>query len=280
MRRTSNLLALLLAGLALAQDQRPLPRGAPPDFVPTAPRVHVRASEELDPDRLRELARPGVTLWLSTRSNTLRDSTLENVARFDVAWVRLRAPLRPVDARVFAKLPHAGAWVTVATPCEGRCPELELAALLPGARRLAVELSGALDERFVERLARARPAELGWTPPAELELLTWGLLRSLPGRRVIHASPQVLLPVRCAERRAGDPTLELHVASLLSLSSDVFPCGVGTRVIVEPNAEPWLLQSLLVRDPSVELVIDVGADPARALAARALLDRLQLGPSR
>lgn len=276
MRRTSKPFAVACALLALfarAQDQRPLPRGAPPDFVPTAPRVHVRVHEELDPDRLRELARPGVTLWLATRSNTLRDSTLENVARFDAAWVQLRPPLEPVDARVFSKAPSAGAWLVGA---EG----LELGSRLPGARRFVVSIEGPLDEALLERLSRARPAELTWTPPAELDLLTWGQLKRLPGRRVIVAPPQLLLPVRCDERRAGDPTLELHVASLLSLSSDVFPCGVGTRVVVQPGTEAWLLQSLLVRDPSVELVIDVGADPIRARGARALLDQLQLGPSR
>jgi hypothetical protein len=70
------------------------------------------------------------------------------------------------------------------------------------------------------------------------------------------------------------------VANLLALSSDVFPCGAGMRVVVQGEAETWLLQSLLVRDPSVELVLEVGADSARALAARGLLERLQLGASR
>ena len=32
-------------------------------------RVHLTASEDLDPDRLRALARPEVVLWLTTRSN-------------------------------------------------------------------------------------------------------------------------------------------------------------------------------------------------------------------
>lgn len=240
--------------------------------MPTAPRVHVRASEDLEPDRLRELARPGVTLWLSTRGNTLRESTVENVARFDAAWVQLRAPLKPIDARVFAKLPRVGPWVGV----DG----LELAARLPGARRLALSLEGPIDEATAGKVSAARPAEVRWTPTVELDLLAWGEFRRLPGRRVIVAGPAVLLPVKCSERKAGDPTLELHVASLLSLSSDVFPCGVGTRVVVQPGTEPWLLQSLLVRDPSVELVIDVGADATRAIGAKKLFELLQLGPSR
>ena len=42
-------------------------------------RMHVEASEELDPDRLRALARPEVVLWVRTRSNGLRRSTAETL---------------------------------------------------------------------------------------------------------------------------------------------------------------------------------------------------------
>lgn len=272
LRRTSSLCFALWACGALAQDQRPLPRGAPEVFVASVSRVHLRAQEDLDPDRLRELARPGVTLWLSTRSNTLRASTLENVARFDTAWVQLRAPLKPFDAGAFKRLPAVGVWLT---------PDaLEVAGRLPGARRVALAIEGPLDEALLSKVRGARPSEVRWTPDAVVDLLTWGQLRALPGRKVIAASPESLLPVKCAQRRAGDPSMELHVASLLALSSDVFPCGTGTRVVVPPETEAWLLQSLLVRDPSVELVVEVGADSARALAARGLFERLQLGASR
>ncbi len=267
--RGSTLLLVMLSAAASAQDQRPLPRGAPEVFVATSPRVHVRAHEELEPDRLRELARPGVTLWLSTRSNTLRASTVENVARFDTAWVQLRTPLKPVDSNVFSKLPAAGAWLEPAS--------LSLAGRL---RRLVVSVKGPLDEALVAKVIAARPAEVRWSPEGEIDLLTWGQFRRLPGRRVIVGSAQTLLPVKCEARTASDPSMELHVASLLAISSDVFPCGMGTRVVVQPEVETWLLQSLLVRDPSVELVIEVGSDPKRALGARALLERLQLGPSR
>lgn len=259
----------LMSAAALAQDQRPLPRGSPEVFVATAPRVHLRAHEDLDPDRLRELARPGVTLWLSTRTNTLRASTVENVARFDTAWVQLRTPLKPVDSNVFSKLPAAGAWLEP--------DSLNLAGRL---RRVVVSVKGPLDEAMVTKVSAARPAEVRWAPEGDIDLLTWGQFRRLPGRRVIVGSAQSLLPVKCEARIAGDPSMELHVASLLALSSDVFPCGAGTRVVVQPEVETWLLQSLLVRDPSVELVIEVGADSKRALATRGLLDRLQLGPSR
>lgn len=263
------LILTLAASGAFAQDQRPLPRGAPEAFVGPAPRVHVRVHEDLEPDRLRELARPGVTLWLSTRTNTLRASTLENVARFDAAWVQLRAPLAPYDARTFSKLPSAGAWVTP-----------DSLGAVGRFRRIAVGLEGPLDEALLAKVSAARPAEVRWAPQGAIDLLSWGELRRLPGRRIVTAEPQALLPVKCESRRAGDPSTELHVASLLALSSDVYPCGTGTRVVVQPEVETWLLQSMIVRDPSVELVVEIGAEAPRALAAKGLLERLQLGPSR
>lgn len=270
LRRTSRgLILALFAAQGWAQDQRPLPRGAPEVFIATLPRVHVRVHEELDPDRLRELARPGVTLWLSTRTNTLRGSTVENIARFDTAWVQLRVPLKPFDVQVFSKLPAAGGWIDV--------DSLSLAGRV---RRIAFELRGPLDELLAAKVRAAKPTEFRWAPDASVDLLSWGQFRQLPGRRVIVAGPETLLPVKCTERRSGDPSLELHVASLLALSSEVYPCGVGSRVVVPPETESWLLQSLLVRDPSIELVLDIGADSARALAARGLLERLQFGAAR
>lgn len=262
--------AVVLA--ALAQAQAPLPRSGPQELLAPALRVHVRAHEDLDPDRLRALARPGVTLWLDTRSNTLRSSTLEHLARFDHAWVRLRAPLKAFDAATFARLPAVGAWVGPM--------ELEAARRLPGARRVAVELQGALDEATLARVEAARPAELRWTPPGPLTLLDWAQLAQVSGRRVVVPGPGAVLPVRCDARRPGEPTLELHVASLLAVSADLFPCGQGTRVVVAPDAEPWLLQSLVTRDPSVELILEVGASSPRASAAATLLERLGLTPSR
>ncbi|MGV3620909.1 MAG: hypothetical protein ACO1OB_08830 [Archangium sp.] len=269
MKRTSSLVAALFAAVALAQNQRPLPREAPQTFIATAPRVHVIAHESLEVDRLRELARPNVTLWLRTDSNTLKKSTVENLQRFDSVWVQLRAPLKPVDAAVFARIPKAGAWLDSGS--------LSLVGRLPGARRVAVKVEGEPD---FDALRKARPAEVRWAPTSSLDLLSWSQFRSLPGRRVLAPAPGALLPVSCAERTSADPSVELHVASLLSLSSDVFPCGAGARVVIQPGAEPWLLQSLLVRDPSAELILDVGADGKRAVGAREVLERLQVGPGR
>ncbi len=265
------LLVAFVAANAWGQDQRPLPAQAPQAIAARA-RVHVRAHEDLDPDRLRTLSRPGVTLWLSTKSNTLRASTLENIGRFDTAWVQLRSPLKKVDAQVFSKLPNAGLWVS--------SDALDIARRIPGVRRVAVTIRGSLSESLVGMLRAAHVSEVRWVPTEPVDLFSWSQFRQLPGRRVVAVNPEELLAVKCAERTTNNPAIEVHVASMLALSSDAFPCSAGARVVVEPKVETWLLQSLLVRDPSVELVVDVGSDAERALVAQAMFDRLELGAFR
>jgi hypothetical protein len=270
-RRTLEVLSLsaLLALSARAQDQRPLPAGAPGSLVAPALRVAVDVSEELDPDRLRDLARRGVVAWVRTRSNTLRDSTLENLARFDGAFVEVRAPLGARDAAALGRLTRVGGWIS-----------LEEAPALGALRRVAVTVEGKLGAAQLARLARLRPALVQWRPEDALDLLQWSLFRQVPGRRVLVAPAGALLPVRCEARRGSEPALELHLAQLLALSSDIFPCGLGTRVLLPPATDPWLVQSLVVRDPSVELVLLVGADAAAAVEARQLLIALGTGEAR
>ncbi len=248
----------------------PLPRGAPGELTAPALRVHVIADEELGPDRLRSFARPNVSLWLKSRSNTLRDSTLEHLGRFDEAWVSLRAPLSEVDARQLKGQPKVGVWLD-----EGSLVP-ELLGRLPGARRIAVQVDGPLDEAVVERLEQARVSFTSWRPREAIDVLSWSLFRRLPGRKVFAPPPGQLLPVKCATRSATEPSLELDVATLLAMSSDVFPCSTGTRVIVRPDADAWIVQSLLVREPSVELVLDVGDDAEVGQRAAKLLDALTL----
>jgi hypothetical protein len=258
--------------LALAQEQRPLPRGAPEAQIPPAT-VSIEVWETLDPDRLRSLARPHVTAWMRTTSNTLAESTVENLQRFDVAWVELKAPLSVDEAAEFGRLPRAGAW--------GSLEAMEVARQrLPGSRRLAVNLQVPLDDAVFERLARLRPAVIRWTPPGPIDLLSWGLFRALGGRKVLVVTPELLRPVRCERRVPTEPALEVHLAQLLAMNSEVFPCGLGARIRVGPETAEWLLQSLLVRDPSAELVVSIGADAALASRAARLLDALGLGAPR
>ena len=262
----------LWATTPLAQSQRPLPGGAPDVLVGPALTVAVAVSEALEPDRLRSLARPGVSVWMTTRSNTLAESTVENLARFDGAWVFVRAPFSAADAATFLRLPRAGAW--------GALEVMERVRQRLGPRRLAVEIEGPLDEALFTRIDRLRPAVVRWRPKGVVDLLSWSLLRGLGGRKVLVVPPEFLLPVACAKRTGVDPAVELHVGELLAMNSDVFPCGRGTRVIVEPETDQWLLQSLVVRESSLELVVAVGADAEKASRSSRLLDALGLGPGR
>jgi len=233
--------------------------------VGRAVRVNVIASDELEPDVLRALARPDVVLWLTTRSNTLRESTLDTLNRFGASWVQLRAPMEMVDAKALTRAPKAGLWL----PLDARVgPAL---SRFRGSRPLALEVSGAMDDEKRALLASQRPSLMRWTPAGEVDLLQWSQFRALPGRKVVVLSPGFLLPRDCASRDATEPAGEVHVAMLLALSAGVFPCGPGTRIEVSPDVEPWLLKSLIVRDPSVELVVRVDDDVRKVGKARGLL---------
>jgi hypothetical protein len=258
----------------LAQPQRPLPSGAPLELVARSARVSVVVADSLDPDRLRDLARPGVTAWVTTASNTLRSSTLEHLARFDKAWLQLRAPLAAPAIAPLLRLPHVGAWVSAK----------DLSALrghLPAGRALAVQVEGELDEATLAAIAAARPTLVSWSPGAPVSLLQWGLFRQLSGRKILVSRPgEPLVPAACAQQPRGEVAVELHLAVLLALNSEVFPCGAGKRVLVPVSVDRWLLQSLVVTDPSVELVFELGGDDALAGKARAVLDALGRGPPR
>lgn len=270
MAREALVAALLWSAGAFGQSQRPLPKGSPEEFTAPAVRVSVVVHEDLHPDRLRRLARRDVTLWLQTRTNTLRTSTMENVGRFDEAFVQLRAPLTPTDSQMLTKLPRAGVWVEVSA--------LSILTRLPGPRRVAIDVSGPIDSALADRLTAAKPAIIRWAPGPNIDLLEWGLFRNLPGRKVVVLSATATKAVRCEERTG--PSIEVDVATVLTLNSDVFPCGNSARVIIRPTIDHWMLQSLVVRDPSVELVVVIGRDEEAAAATRSVLDLLDRRDSR
>ena len=252
--------------LLLAAEPAPEP---PPIFLATSIRVHLHASEELDPDYLRALARKNVTLWLSTRTNTLRASTLETINKFGDAWIALRAPVREADARQLGKVPSAGLWIDV--------KDLDGSRRVLGPRRLAINLSGALDAVLFEKLQKLRPAETIWRAPPEVDLLSWGLFRQLPGRKVLIRSASELWPVDCPlDPAASEPTLQAEVGAGAKIAGRGFPCGRGPRIEVPLDVDRAVLQRLLVREPSTELVITLGDDPRMVSKARRLLDDLGL----
>jgi hypothetical protein len=268
LRSTSSALALLVGCAALGQGHRPLPAGSPELLVGRSVVVHVVASEDLEPDVLRALARPLVTLWLTTRSNTLRDSTLTTLSRFGAAYVQLRPPLAKVDGQALAAAPRAGLWLQP----DARWPEL--LQRWRAARPVALELAGPLDEALAAQSAAMKPAQVRWRPASAVDVLQWARFRQLAPRRTAVVSPDLLLARDCGDRLADEAAAELHVATALAVGDGVFPCGKGTRVQVPPDVDPWLLKSLVVRDPSVELVVTVGDDVRLVGATRRLLEAL------
>ncbi len=252
-----------------AAPLKPLPPRAPETIAPPSLRVHVRAHEDLEPDTLRSFARPRVTLWLETRSNVLRASTLENLRRFDAVFVRLRAPVTETQARALEAAPRAGVWLE-ATQLDGK----GLSRVL-GPRPLAVKLDGALDEVVFERLVRAKPQWVEWAPPGDVDVMSFSLLKQLPGRKLVSGLP----PRACAASDDG-PAARAHLATLLSLSAAPFPCGASPVIVVALDTDHWLIQSTVVKDPTAELEISVGSDELAARKANRLLDELGFGAHR
>jgi hypothetical protein len=256
---------LLVVPAYAAEPQRPLPSGSPAAIVPAGTRVHVIASEDLDPDRLRSFARPGVTLWLLTRSNLLKSSTLENLNRFDNAFVQLRAPLK--DDRILEKAPRAGVWVDGAA--------LDLVGRVRGPRALAIDFSGALDDALAARLTALKPDVVDWKASGSPDLLSWGLFRALPGRKLV--SPDQVVP--CDARVELEPAAHVNVASLLTLGTNAFPCGPSPRVRIASNTDLWIIQSIVVRDPTLELELEA-KDDAEAKKVAHLLDQMGISGRR
>jgi hypothetical protein len=264
--------ALLLAQVAAAGDMRPLSDRAPPPVTENL-RVHLVADEDLDPDALRALARPGVTLWLRTRSNTLRESTLDTARQFDSAWLELKAPLDGKSLAQLARSPAAGIWLR---PKAGQA----LPAIKPGPHRLALTLDGPLDEARAEAISKLSPALVEWQAGAQTDLLAWSLFKNLPGKLLFRPDADAVAPVDCARPGRQAVAVAVHVAFLLSLGKDPFPCGKGARIRASADTEAWVVQALHVKDPSAELELEVGLDLARLRKARQLLDALGIAPRR
>ncbi|MBI3182247.1 MAG: hypothetical protein HYZ28_08895 [Myxococcales bacterium] len=232
-------------------------------------RLHVLASEDLPADRLRELAHESAVLWLSTRSNALRDSTLEALARFKESYVRLRAPMLEAHALQLSRAPLAGAWLEV-----GDLGGAGLHRL--GHRRVAIELRAALSEETAERVARWRPTHVIWEAGAEANLSQWAVFRQLPGKKLARLSgAQAALteaPSSCAVSDAA-PALWLDArATFVGLWP--LPCGRGGRARIAHDVADDVLRWLYKHDPAIELEVEVNDDERASRGARSLIDRL------
>ncbi len=227
-----------------------------------AARVHVVVDESLHPDWVRAFARRGVTLWVQTHSNTLAASTLENVARFDAAFIQLRPPLTEADARVFARVPRAGVWASLsdAVALKGR---------LPGARKVALELPSVLTDETRQQVDGVHPWAVRWPVPQEADVLTWAWFQQLDGLKVaaleFEAAPEV-----CQAVRQRGATVQSRSAR----------CAAAGWWVVNPAVGIDLVHRALLEAPATQLWLVVGADERLAKAAKTLLAQLSDDPGR
>ncbi len=115
----------------------------PADWALPGFRVHVVASEALDADRLRGLARPEVVLWVRTRSNGLRRSTAETLQLAGSAFVEVRPPLGAPALAAFVG--RVGPWIA-----ERGVDVARVRRWSPG--QLAVDVEGPFSDELAARV--------------------------------------------------------------------------------------------------------------------------------
>ncbi|MBN1207501.1 MAG: hypothetical protein JXB05_21690 [Myxococcaceae bacterium] len=238
---------------------------APPRLVLPGYRLHLIVDESVAADELRALAGSGTVLWLRTRSNMLRESTVEALALFPEAYVQLRPPLKEEHVRQLRRAPRVGAWLDAQTLAGPGLHRL-------GPRRIAVELRGALDVELARRVGGLRPLRIHWIPGTwEVSLEAWGLFAQLPGSKLLSlAGP---LGASCPElpRRGALALVALRVEGEPAEAT----CGLGQRVVMKGFPEEAALVSLLSREVATELELEVGAGAGELERARAWVQRLE-----
>lgn len=245
--------------------------GPPASVVLPGLRAHVFLDEELEPDAVRLLARRSCTAWVRTRTNMLRESMVERLARFGAAYVQLRAPFLEAHGAQLRRWPGVGAWLG---PGDVRAR----GAGGLGGRPWAVSLFGALRPEDVAAAGAAKVAELRWTPgPRDLTLEAWANFAQAPGNKVVVWPGGA--PAECeawARARAGaPPSIEVGPMEPQALAAVAAACPLVTRVEVPATADERALARVLAAWPRVEPEVDVGASAAQARAAARLLDRLE-----
>jgi hypothetical protein len=222
-------------------------------------RVHVEASEDLDPDRLRALARPEVVLWLRTRSNGLRRSTAETLGLASSAFVQVRPPLGAPALAPFVG--RVGPWVE-----ERGLDVTRVRRWSPG--RLAVNVEGPFTEELAARLRVLRPVAVRWARKGWPDAVEWARARGFSGVELRGGSGP---PVGC---EAVPPRSRIRVRVLLASATAEGVCGLPLRAEMPAAVDPADVQRLLVLHPGADLLVEVGEDVERADGVRRFLDRL------
>lgn len=261
------------------QPPVPTPAPLPSGLVLPPVRLHVVVDDDVDPDALRGLAQPGTTVWLETRSNMLRESTVEALAGFDSVFVRVRPPLLEPQLRQLRRLPRAGLWIRLADADALRVFRL-------GPRPLAVEGRGVLDAERIAELGSLRPSEVQWEGAVNPDV--WSALATLRGRKVVHLSGEGAWP--CTEDGNADPVPPPALRGLwLGATTDApegllhrpLPaCGLPLRVrLLGPPSDAELAR-IFSRRPLTELEVAVESDPESVRAVQRLQARLAAAQAR
>jgi len=231
----------------------------PTEWALPGVRIHVQASEELDPDRLRALARPEVVLWLSTRSNGLRRSTAETLRQAGSAFVQVRPPLGAPALAPFVG--RVGPWVEERGLDVGRVRRWS-----PG--RLAVEVEGPFSGELEARLRVLRPMAIRWRRggrwPGQDE---WARARRFSGVELSGTGESVDCSV-------VPPRTRVRIRVDRPRSSDEV-CGLPVRVQLSAEASLAEAQQALLGHADADLLVEVGQDAVRATSVARLLDALE-----
>ncbi len=239
---------------------------APTELALPGYRLHLVVDEDVAAEDLRALAGSGTVLWLRTRSNMLRDSTVEALALFPEAYVQLRPPLLEAQVRQLRRAPRVGGWLDAGALAAGGWHRL-------GPRRVAVDVRGPLDAALFKQVASLRPARVMWAPgEGDATLDAWGLFAQLPGAKLLAWAswpPEASCPEPLA--RGGLGTVVLRGDRRAASG----PCGLTWRVVMEGLPEDAALVALFSRAPSTELEVEVGKGKGELARARAWVRRLE-----
>jgi hypothetical protein len=223
-------------------------------------RLHLVVSEDVEPDRFEALARPGVVLWLETRSNILKRSVAERLGRAEACYVRVRPPFAGDGVR---QVLHGSVhpWVAL----EGLDVPSYRRWAPPGT---AVEVMGPLSEERFGQLRALRPQAVLWQPGEAPTPEEWARASHLSGLEVRPSGtlPPCVRPLQRAER------MRLRVPAVLAEASGT-GCGFALRLEIPLSLSEGELRAVLVQSPGAELWAEVVTE-ADASAAAALVGRL------
>ncbi len=216
-------------------------------------RLHLDISDDIVPDRLEALCRPGVVLWLKTSSNRLKRSLAERVERAEAAYLQVHPPMEDGLREQFGPRVH---------------PSVSLEGLDVGAYRrwaplgTAVEFEGTLTEERARNVLAIRPQAVHWHPDGPPSHEEWERAKALPGLEVRPGTP---LPA-CLRPLTGAHHIRLSVPAAQADSSAA-GCGFALRLEVPVAISSAELRTLLVQYPGAELRAQVANDGDAAAAA-------------